>query len=112
MIASQPDWLIPLLGGNTLLSAALGYLVPAMVTRRKDAGDLASDLLRQALERIDKLERENAACAEKAARLEQRCDRNELVLRLTLSDLGARAPDSPALRQARTLCGATFAAEA
>lgn len=105
-MAANPDWLLPLLGGNTVISAVLGYLVPALVSRKKDAGELASDLLQQALERIGKLERENGECAAKAARLESRCDRNELALRITITELHARAPDSPILMQAHALLGA------
>lgn len=98
-----PDWLIPLIGGNTVLSAALGYLIPAFVARKKDAGELASDLLGQCLERIGRLEREKDDCQRATAMLERRCERHEIVLRLTISELQLHAPASPVIAQARAL---------
>lgn len=104
-VTGLPDWLIPLIGGNTLVSAALGYLIPAFVARKKDAGELASDLLAQCLERIARLEREKDDCQQATALIERRCERHEIVLRLTISELQLHAADSPVLAQARALMG-------
>ncbi|KQX19329.1 MULTISPECIES: hypothetical protein [unclassified Sphingomonas] len=100
-----PEWLLPLLGGNTVLSAALGYFIPAVVSRKKDAGELGSDLLRQAIARIEVLEHENRECNTKAIRIESRCNRNELALRITIGELQERLPGSPVLRQVGKLIG-------
>ncbi len=102
------DWFLPLMGGNTLLSATLGYLMPAFVSRKKDAGELANEMLTKALERIDKLESDSAACHHANLTLTMRCERNELVLQLAITDLHARAPESPVLAQARALLDRAF----
>ena len=107
-MTSLPDWLLPLLGGNTIISAALGYFVPAMVTRKKDAGELATDLLSQALERIDKLEADSARCQQQTGELRVIITRNDLVIRLVVPELQRVAPYSTSLLQARDLLGAAF----
>lgn len=100
------DWLTN--GGFGFGGAILGYLIPAFVARKKDAGELASDMLAKALERIDKLEADSAACHRANLTLTMRCERNEMVLQLTIHDLHARAPESPVLAQARALLDRAF----
>lgn len=72
---------------------------------RKDAGQLANEILEQTLARIAKLEGENAECAKRLPILEIRLERTQTVLKLTLADLHSRAPDSPAIIQARAILG-------
>lgn len=96
-----------LLGSNAV-TGALAYLIPAFVTRKKDAGELANDMLAKALERIEKLESDSADCHRANLALTMRCERNEMVLQLAINDLHARAPDSPVLAQARTLLNRAF----
>lgn len=95
-------------GGSGLAGAVLSYFVPAFVSRKKDAGDLASDLLTQCVEDIRSLKLENAHCREETTGLRIICARNDLVLRLTLPELHRVSPYSSALQQARDVLGETF----
>jgi hypothetical protein len=100
------DWLTN--GGFGFAGAVLGYLIPAFVSRKKDAGELASDLLAQAIERIDRLEKDAAACHSANLALTLRCERNEFVSDLVIVELHAHAPGSPVLAQARALLSRAF----
>lgn len=95
-------------GGSGFVGTVLGFLIPTLRDRKKDAGELASDMLTKAMARIDKLEADSASCHRANLTLTMRCERNEMVLQLTINDLHARAPDSPTLAQARALLDRAF----
>ena len=99
-------WTI-LLGSNAV-TGSLAYLIPAIVTRKKDAGDLASDLLAQCIADIATLKADNARCQTETALLRELVTRNDIVIRLVVPELHRVSPYSAALAQARDLLGPAF----
>ncbi|MBD3762576.1 hypothetical protein [Rhizorhabdus sp.] len=104
----SPSLMITIIGCGTILGTVLSHLVAAFVSRKKDAGDLASDMLTKAIRRIEKLEEEAAKCQASNLTLSMRCERNEFVSDLVIVELHARAPNSPVLAQAKALLARAF----
>lgn len=107
-MSALPDWLLPLMGGNTIISATLGWAIPAMVTRKKDAGDQANDLIGRLSVRLEAVEKGHETCQKETAALRAISVRNDIVIRLVVPELQRVAPYSSSLQQARDLLGAAF----
>lgn len=95
-------------GGSGLAGTVVGFLIPALVTRRKDAGDLGRELLADTIARLEKVEADAAQCHRSNNMLTLRCERNEFVSDLMLNELEVRAPDSPVIAQARRILKRSF----
>lgn len=94
--------------GSNVVTGTLAYLVPAIVARKRDAGDLASDLLEQCIADIATLKADNLRCQSETAELKSMATRNDIVIRLVVPELHRVSPYSTALSQARDLLGAAF----